>query len=516
MPTSSTLQQITYQNLQQLIDDLNSNFSIIQNSPYFKGIPGLDGNEGPIGPQGERGTKFIFVANHIDSLKNIFPTISGINDVTLNFLNTIVNDFQQSILLYSCLSVDSFVNKDIVVLGNTLMLQYDKEHNMFVSTGKYFNQEVEIMDNIDAIVYQLLNDAIANLSNPLFTRYNTLGKNYSDNNSTAINLTLTNTTVYSPYIINEVPATGIDITNHKFISYTDYEDNINKTLIAGPIKKYYEQLHNTIKNLTTQQLNSSYAPGVLNMPQIVMMQNNDKNGFYFGLKDDDNLFNYGSLFKDGSGNVVLKSHSSDLPIEYSKLVMGRNKLFYDKNFQVGKMLYANNGNMNYGYNNRLFAGYRDTDYSEFLTFDNVINKWTLKVENNKIENNADNIFFYKQARSQNNVVLVIDENGKLMNKMRILTEYVNYSLMTELTIPTGKHIKTLRNYVDYVAMTNYIHREFRQFAIDEYAPISNSDLPPFWFIADGNNGTDDASNYFPPNQQGNYQVVTIQYLDPNI
>ena len=70
---ANSLQKITYTSLESMLEQLNNNFALIQNSPYFKGVPGDQGEPGEKGNTGLRGTK-IFAAN-FDKFKAQFPEL---------------------------------------------------------------------------------------------------------------------------------------------------------------------------------------------------------------------------------------------------------------------------------------------------------------------------------------------------------------------------------------------------------------------------------------------------------
>ena len=90
---SNTLQKLSYQNLEQFVEDLNRNFAVIQNSPLYKGIPGKGGEPG-IGIQGIRGSQFIFI--DLKKFSEQFPGeyVNG-SQITLNELNLKMTNFEE-------------------------------------------------------------------------------------------------------------------------------------------------------------------------------------------------------------------------------------------------------------------------------------------------------------------------------------------------------------------------------------------------------------------------------------
>lgn len=453
MPTPSTLQLLTFQSMSQFVTDLNQNLAIIQNSPLFKGIPGEEGDPGATGQQGSRGSRFVFVNQYSLALIDAFPIISNITDVTLPFLNTNINNFDNNVILMDIFGLDALVDKDVIVLSDTLMLSYDKTNNQLVNTGQYFSEETNLTSNINNIVNQLIADAISNLSASILTKYSTLGKSFADSNSLAITSEITPTTAYSPYIPTVNNELGININNHKYISFTDYENEINTT-IFGSVKKFYDMLHNTVRDAVEQSFNSQYVPGVNNIPKMIMMQNDDKNGFYFGRGDVDNLFSYASFFKDKHDNVVFKSHSSPLDNEYSLWKMSVHEWYYNKNVRVGNELYAPVSKITEMFNRENFYGryLGDADTAYDADYELTWKNWQILNNKDGINFNADKIWFRKQASPQANVVLTLDNDGLLLNTFVVESEYNDYSALdgNTRTLATGQHIYNLWSLINDV------------------------------------------------------------------
>ena len=72
-----TLQKVEFDNLATFLATINNNFSIIQNSPLFKGVPGEQGVQGETGSQGDRGTKILPVV--FDCIKEIIAPLKLIS-----------------------------------------------------------------------------------------------------------------------------------------------------------------------------------------------------------------------------------------------------------------------------------------------------------------------------------------------------------------------------------------------------------------------------------------------------
>src|ERR1035437_5171835 len=318
MPTIVSLKRVTYESLQQFVEDLNSNFAIIQNSPLYKGIAGDEGIGGNNGLQGPRGSQFIFV--NFANFNTIFGDVSSGAAITLAYINSKLVLFSDKTKLLSALNVTQFVNNDIIVLTNSMMLSFDAINVVFTDTGLAFNEQTNILSNIQAQIAQQVADQLAvnpvlnNLKN-IFQSYATIAKPYSDSdNAGGLTNVIIPSMVYSPIYADAGSSgtKGTPVSNHKYYGFSDDEigTSSNGTMVFGSLKKYISLLLGTID--TGNQLHpltSDYAPGQLSLPVQVIMQNDDHSGFMFGNKYKTNLRTFGHIFKDEWGNAVFQSDS---------------------------------------------------------------------------------------------------------------------------------------------------------------------------------------------------------------
>lgn len=345
-----TLKKITFETMPQFLADLNANLAVIQNSPLFKGVLGDDGNDGNDGLRGERGSRFLFV--NTNKFIAVFGSeISKGSDVNLTFLNNKLVNFNTKKQLLTAFEVTELVDKDVVVLTDSTMLNYDANENQFVDTGQAFNPENNFINNIQQTIEEIVkqeienNPTIKNATN-VFDYYDTLGKNYADDNSSLVTDNLLPTTVYSPYIKGYNNNVGIKIDNHKYYGYTDerFPQENNGTMVFGSIKLYYQLLMKTIAVDGQNTLTSDYAVGVDNIPSLILLQDTYNNGMMFGYKGKTNLKSFASIFKNDQNEVVIKSDSSKKNNEFSALKLHKDYLKYEKvvNFlddlNVGKNL----------------------------------------------------------------------------------------------------------------------------------------------------------------------------------
>ena len=340
-PNLGTLQTIAYENLVQFINDVNRNFAVIQNSPLFKGIPGADSEPGDIGPPGIRGSKFVF----IDFIKfqSVFTNeIATSAQIDLVFLNSKLSTNDNKNLLLTALDIPFLVDGDVIVLTNSVLLNYNFSENKFYDTKKSLSQSVT--NDIENIIRQMflaylpiLQSGISNV----FESYQTLAKNYSDNNNVGITNAITGTSVFSPFIQGITPNTGIPVPNHKYYGLSNSintNENSNNTMVFGNIVKYYKLLMNTIATDGSQTLTSDYAPGVGNIPAAIFMQDTYRGGLMFGYKDKQNLKSFGSIYKNEENEVVIKSDSGKLGVDFSSIKLHKNYLRYNKLVQFSDSL----------------------------------------------------------------------------------------------------------------------------------------------------------------------------------
>lgn len=356
MAVVESLKRVTYESLQQFVEDINSNFAIIENSPLYKGLPGKEGPKPNDGLQGPRGSQFIFV--RFANFNTIFGDVTSGVAITREYINTKLISFADKTKLLQALNVTQFVNNDVIVLTNSIMLSFDAINVSFIDTGLAFNEQTNVLSNIQTTIAEQValqlaaNPVLNNLTN-IFQGFATVAKTYPDGNNPQLT-PLVDSMVYYPIYPEGgsigLPTGGIGISNHKYYGFSDSEIGMsgNGTMVFGSLKKYIAMLNNTTDAMNQQHpLTSDYAPGPLNLPVQVILQNDNRSGILFGNKGDisSNLKNFGHLFKDEWGNVVLQSSSgpyinSELPSasntnNFSSLKLNTNRLWYGKNVFVG-------------------------------------------------------------------------------------------------------------------------------------------------------------------------------------
>lgn len=333
---SDTLKKITFENIEQFIADVNLNFAIVQNSPLYKGVPSEQGIPGTIGLRGTRGGKFIFVKyqNILDQFPGEVATASSIN---MNFINEKLSNFTLKQKLLLALNVTEFVDTDIIVLTNSMMLSYNFINDLFTDTKIAFNAQTNLASNIETKIeffvkmYVDNNPTISGIEK-VFNIYPSIAKNFTDSNSVEVTTAITPSSIYMPYILGYNLSTGIPLTNHKYYGFDDttFPKENKGTTIFGSIKKYIDLLTATTSLTESLTYSSDYAPGENNIPTGVFLQDTPNNGLLFGLKNKTNLKNFASIFKDAVDNLIIKSDQSKNPAEYSKIILNKNFLRYDK------------------------------------------------------------------------------------------------------------------------------------------------------------------------------------------
>lgn len=415
---NETLKKIEYNSIDQLLMDLNYNFGVVQNSPLYKGIIGIDGTS-VTGDSGSRGSSFLFV--NLAKFQAQFPAqLTTGSDITINYINSKLLDFASKNKLLVALGVDELVNNDIIVLTNSMMTTFNFVDNRITSTGMSFNESTNISQKIDQLVADavaegLANNPILNSLQNVFATYNTLAKNYADTNNTHTTTSVLPTSVYSPYIPNYT-SDGIVIPNHKYFGYTDekFPVNDNGTFIFGSIKRYYQILQNTVNTDTAQTLTSDYATGVNNIPSMVVMQDTTNAGILLGYKNNTNLKRFASIYKNDLHELVLESDSGNNPSEYSRLLLHKDYMKYAKLVQFGNDLEVSRDTQLFGDVNS--KGYRTGKFTVGAGAGNNFNQLVTEIGNptsagntkTKIVSTTVDLNEYKSN------VLVTDINGVVL------------------------------------------------------------------------------------------------------
>jgi hypothetical protein len=362
-----TLVKLNWNNQQQLIDDLNHNFAIIENSPLYKGIPGKTGDKGDIGERGVRGSRFFFI--DLREFANAFPSQSlTTTNLTLDWFNlAIVNalDIEDSLFtikrLFSLdpVTIDgNFIEGDIVVMVDTSMARYSEASKTFKPTGISFNilssWEQTFFEKIEETVNKRVEDdeRLIKLQN-IFKCYPAWAKVWSDSSSnTQPTSTVSTISVYYPELPQGlVKHEGVLMTNEngqidvRIITFNIDETNygVQTQTILGDPAIYVDLMNNTLNGVADgHNLSSFYAPGYGRLPALTVLQNDDTSGIMFGNKNGTNFLGYSHIFHTGATNaeiagdgLVLKSHTSFNELEYSQLVVLSSAMEYIKYVHFG-------------------------------------------------------------------------------------------------------------------------------------------------------------------------------------
>lgn len=331
-----TLKKISYDNLQQFVADINRNFAIIQNSPLYKGIPGKGGDEGKPGTKGERGSRFFFV--DINKFNEQFPgeIVNG-SVITLDWLNIRLQSFEEKNKVLKALGTDTLVDTDIIVLTNSIMLQYVLIEDILKDTGIAFNEQSNLVSSIETKIEQYVkyyvdnHPSIVNIQN-IFEHYVTYAKNYTSTNNTYITNAQTKSSVYVPYFAGVSDTQGIKLENHKYFGFADKEfpESNNGTIVFGSMKRYVRLIQQTLSTTQKETYTSDYAPGEGNIPSAIFLQDTDNAGLMFGRKMSSNLRRFGMIYKDKDDNLIIKSDMGNLETDFSSIILNRNFLKYNK------------------------------------------------------------------------------------------------------------------------------------------------------------------------------------------
>nr|DAJ29059.1 MAG TPA: short tail fiber protein [Caudoviricetes sp.] len=422
-----TLKKLQYNSLSQFVEDINRNFAVIQNSPLYKGIPGDPGEPGSPGKLGTRGSRFFFLKTKINDILSLTQNDNmRISDINLDFINFL---YEKNIGLFYGLFPElkdtGFVSNDIIVLPNSMMIQFNKLLNVFESTGMSFNENQTFLSSVENKIETYVKNYVNKKSNDLeiqniFERYSTYGKNYASTSHMTISNTITSGTVLTPHLGNNT--SGIRIETHKYFGFSDKEFPINNsgTIVFGSMRNFTKIVEQTITSSGQNSTSSSkYAIGIDNIPTAIFLQDTGKAGIMIGYKNWKNLNNFASIYKEITGTntdgpLVIKSNMGSENIDYSKLSIDKNQLTYDKfakfldNLEVKKDLIFGEHIQSTFMRSGEYLPKQTQEQLKKNTFE--FGYWDGKsAYNGSLKNQFENIS-YKHFLSN---VLVTDENGNL-------------------------------------------------------------------------------------------------------
>lgn len=468
-----TLKKINYVSVEQMVEDINRNFAVVENSPLFKGIPGNPGDDGDMGLRGARGSQFVFV--YLEKFVTVFPKeLQAGSNITIEYLNSKLLKFEDKQLLLKALGITEFVNNDIIVLTNSLMLSYDLSKDILVDTALAFNEQSNIISSIEKKIeayvkyYVDNNPTILNLQN-IFERFATIGKNYSDTNNTFVTRRQSGNSALVPYIPGLTNNIGAQITDHKYFGFAEKEFPIeNKgTIVFGSIKRYTQLILDTMSVVGAQTIAGGYVPTDTSIPTTVLLQDTYNAGILFGYKGKTNLKRFASIYKNDADEVVFKSDMGNNPSEYSELLLHKNYLRYAKLVDllgdihlVGD--YEQSGNMRTPFIRT--AKYTKSEKKDDIEI-GILDKNGKPVPES-VCRNVSGIETYEQYPS---FVFVTDEKGVLLKQYAIEKTVITPQMENDLNI-----ISPIPNDSNKVLTSNYLGFLIRkinsmcQYCVDNY------------------------------------------------
>lgn len=428
-----TIQPIEYS---KMVEDINTNFLAILNTPGFRGAPGLS-VEGPIG-LGERGSKWIFVA--VSDFADY--GVENENDVNLDFIN---QKFSQDPTDFTNhLNVpdnSSLIYGDMLVLpsGQVIMLTLGSSDDVFVDTGVSFAQVSQLtVDEVVNIVRQLIGPT--NESEGV-RFYNSIAKNASDL-SPALNINMTNDSIIDIDVVGAGP--GAEVPEHIFLAPSDVKvlDSTSLCLITGSPQKYHDLIQATQINH-----NNDYGPGVDDWAAHVILQNSYRNGILLGHKDSESFRNFSRIY-NGASSLILTSSYSPNSNEYSHLELS------DSNFDIHSPLV------------NVFGTTLDIKSQNILskTINQFNNDLELGLLNNKVTIKSKDIFL---TGNKSLPILSTNSAGKIIKTYSIAT-VINASSTAFELVPAS----VLYNAINGIAEDI----EELELRVEELENIDNSDF----------------------------------------
>ena len=355
---ASGLIKIEFDNMANFLARLNENFSTIENSPLFKGLPGLQGLPGDsiVGP---RGTIYIFTkfSNFVVQFPEL--TNSNPNILTGEYINTLLADPSKRDKLLLALDVEFLNDTDIVVFeSSTEMWQYHAIIDEFINTGVSFSSNINItnyvQNELSAYLNNIMRSLETQLSSVVLVNYNSISRNTALVNGIEDHNFQVGSSQYFP-ILNGVIDAGVGTlmsegqdpsVAHRYFSFNDIvsedENNIsiNTTFIIGSVRRFIS-LQEASMAARNGVYSTDYAPNSTNLPSVVLLQNNGLSGLLLGRKDESSLQSFASIYREAGqyGSLVFKSNyepdsSNPTVVNNGILKMSSVELLWNKRLKV--------------------------------------------------------------------------------------------------------------------------------------------------------------------------------------
>lgn len=452
-----TLKKLTYTDLQTFVEELNYNFAVLENSPFYKGIAGRKGEKGETGITGQRGIKFIFISferfntAYIDELKSS-------NDIDINYINRKIQEGNVNSSnrdkFYKVLNVTDLILGDVLVLTNTKLLTFNGVE--FEDTGMAFDSNFGNSKDIETIVKEyvenfiLQNDTIKNLRT-IFTTYLTHAKNYQDVSNTLITTSITNKSVYEPY--KSTNKKGILVNTHKYIGLTDgvlNDDEQKSTIILGSVNKFIKQVQNSFATDLNKTLTSDYSVGVNNEPSVVILQNDNNSGILFGHRDSTNFKSFAKIYRNnGDDTLNIESNVGINGAEYGSLKLHKEYLRWNKDAYIERSVDISH-NLFVGLNIRS-SHIRTGEYT--VNSGSGIKTLELGYNDNERDSITFNTAYLERYKHYISNVLITDNIGNVSKEYSLETTAVsnsnNYLDKISGTVGSNKKIVT-SNYLGII------------------------------------------------------------------
>ena len=439
----SSLKVIPNTNILDIVEYLNYNFNLIQNSPLYKGIPGAQGEQGTVGPEGIRGARFIFVKEVV--FKVTFPN----NDINPTFLENLLNtDYNTAKLL---LDVSEVVDGDLFVFDNTTEIWENNItptfENHLINTGVSFNVQSNILNTIrrelNAEISRTLQNIMSTYSTLSFTAFDTISRNFGYNENPIDNLFDPNTSIYFPVIPGLIDASsGTDLTTenstvddnykHKFIGILPTTSTVkNQTTVIGAMKSYVNKLQRSQagSNVNTN-LSTDYAPDYTKLPGLVVLQNNNKSGILIGNDSDSDLKKFASIYKT-STDLIFESEYGPDQTQKGILSIGKALMQFNNSLKIGKNFTLIGDIKSQFINSGDFASNKlptDSDYFVEIGEGSIVNILAKKL---RFGSKTENTFVKK--------VLVTDDKKELSSDYVIDPVNRDQDFLTNLDINTAQN-----------------------------------------------------------------------------
>jgi len=364
------MKKIKATNFNELVEELNHNFSVLLASPLFRGLAGAPGSLGNDGPQGSRGSLWSYI--DLPTLNTEFSSTYVAEDLTETLITTLINSDITKFVAST--SLTSFSLNDMLIAPD------GKVYSWNGSTMSYTG--VDLVTPDEAISYQ---DALTILqqnglsASSAITTYETNHKRYKDTSSLSAS---NSSTVFADSVLDVLTNSAGPGFLNTDIQAVGLKNGIgvanSQRLQLMNISGHVEDLHDIIQsalaviNTDTVIDATQIKPG--QVPAQVFLQNDRVTGLALGHRLDSSLAKFGQISMVAE-NVMMLSNEIALADHDNRMMIGESITGFSNKFTS---MYGEGINIDATDGIRILSNY--TNASQILELDaNNILKSTYQI-----------------------------------------------------------------------------------------------------------------------------------------